>query len=366
MELSGKNILLISPESWGQNHVSKHHYATELSKNNKIYFLNPPSSKNNILQLNEGLTIIDYKPLIRGINRLPSFFRKIFSKLEINRLIKSLPYKIDIVWSFDPFRFQYLKLFNAGFTIYHPVDIHKTPLEKICIESSDIVFSSTTIILEKYMSLKKPMFSIGHGISNHFFSKKKVDVPEINNGRIKVAMMGNLSRKIDYEVLYKTINNHPNINFYFIGPKGESNLSQMPIKSEYLDKLGQVNNTYFLGSKPVNALPIILSKMDMFVMLYKKDENPATLANPHKVLEFFSTGKVLVSNQLSDYITNSHLIEMVEYNEEFPQKFNEVVQNLDYYNSPEKQAARIDFAEANTYDKKIRQIEELIQKHVRK
>jgi hypothetical protein len=45
MELSGKNILLISPESWGQNHVSKHHYATELSKNNKIYFLNPPSSK---------------------------------------------------------------------------------------------------------------------------------------------------------------------------------------------------------------------------------------------------------------------------------------------------------------------------------
>jgi hypothetical protein len=140
----------------------------------KYIFLNPPSSKNNILQLNEGLTIIDYKPLIRGNNRLPSFFRKIFSKLEINRLIKSLPYKIDIVWSFDPFRFQYLKLFNAGFTIYHPVDIHKTPLEKICIESSDIVFSSTTIILEKYMSLKKPMFSIGHGISNHFFSKKRL------------------------------------------------------------------------------------------------------------------------------------------------------------------------------------------------
>ena len=45
MKLKNKTILIISPERWGTNFVSKHHYALELAKNNNVYFLNPDGTE---------------------------------------------------------------------------------------------------------------------------------------------------------------------------------------------------------------------------------------------------------------------------------------------------------------------------------
>ena len=40
MIFSDKKILIISPEPWGVNHISKHHYALALiKKGNTVYFL---------------------------------------------------------------------------------------------------------------------------------------------------------------------------------------------------------------------------------------------------------------------------------------------------------------------------------------
>jgi len=44
--ITHKTILLISPQSWGNMFVSKHHYALELARaGNTVYFLNPPEEK---------------------------------------------------------------------------------------------------------------------------------------------------------------------------------------------------------------------------------------------------------------------------------------------------------------------------------
>jgi hypothetical protein len=106
--------------------------------------------------------------------------------------------------------------------------------------------------------------------------------------------------------------------------------------------------------------------MDILLLIYKSQEYLEQLANPHKVLEYLATGKTIIASWTDEYQQHQTLLEMSDVNDKIPQKFNEVVLNLDYFNSPKKQAARIAFAKANTYDKKIRQIEELIQKHVRK
>ncbi len=133
--LKNKRILIISPEAWGNSHVSKHHYAITLAKrNNQVYFLSP--AKDNIENSIEAkphpdhknLTLINYHPILKGKSRLPRFVKDFLNKLEINKLSKVWS-QLDIVWSFDPFRFQRLSDFNAKLKIYHPVDVHNTPLE---------------------------------------------------------------------------------------------------------------------------------------------------------------------------------------------------------------------------------------------
>ena len=51
---------------------------------------------------------------------------------------------------------------------------------------------------------------------------------------------------------------------------------------------------------------------------------------------------------------------MVDDSQSFASKFNEVINNLNYYNSYEKQTERINFALDNTYKKQIERIESLI------
>ena len=89
--LTKKNILLISPEPWGINRVSKHHYATELAKRgNNVYYLNPPTDKFNIKSEQKRLFIFDYKPTYRGLSKLPNFI----SAMLIEKQIKKLENKI--------------------------------------------------------------------------------------------------------------------------------------------------------------------------------------------------------------------------------------------------------------------------------
>ena len=74
MQFINKKIIIISPESWGINFVSKHHYAKELAnKGNEVYFLNPPSDKNELINIEKNLYVINYKNILRGINKLPVF-----------------------------------------------------------------------------------------------------------------------------------------------------------------------------------------------------------------------------------------------------------------------------------------------------
>ena len=73
MKLINQNILIISNEKWGKMWYSKHNYANELSKNNNVYFLNPPQPfkplnifKKNITtyKVTNKLTIIEYKNIL--------------------------------------------------------------------------------------------------------------------------------------------------------------------------------------------------------------------------------------------------------------------------------------------------------------
>jgi hypothetical protein len=381
MKLNDKTILIISPEYWGINRISKHHYALELAKrNNTVYFLNPPSIildnyDISLKKINKNLIIITYSLYLRGLNLLPNIIRKYFHYIQANNLLKSIKEKIDIVWSFDPYRFQNLTVFRAILNIYHAVDIHKTKVELDIANNADIILATSDKILERFVSVKKPKFKINHGLAEYFIGDENVQINgkkdysnEISiNKNIKAGYVGNLFYKyLDVKVFKSIIRQNERVFFYFIGPYEKSNLVGDEHNLSFIKFLQNCENVHLIGPKPSTDLPFYLNHLDIFLLCYSGDKNVAEMSNPHKMLEYLSTGKAVVSHYVDEYIDYPDLIEMVESNRELPIKFKEVVCNIEYYNSPIKSEARKAFAFQNTYMKQLDRIENLIVEQTRK
>jgi hypothetical protein len=85
-------------------------------------------------------------------------------------------------------------------------------------------------------------------------------------------------------------------------------------------------------------------------------------SNNHKLMEYLSSGKIVVSHFVETYADKRQLLMMCESygNEQLAFNFKQVVSNLDFWNSKEKMEERIAFANDNTYEKQIQRIELLL------
>ncbi len=369
MLFNKKNILLISPEPWGINFVSKHHYARELAKNNKVYFLNPPSKKFKIAAFNSTLFIVDHKPVFRGLGRLPAYISAYLIYYELKVIEKKVGCRFDIIWNFDSSRFFNLAKIKNKLKIAHLVDLSEHFQRPLLARTSDICFCTTDAIAREMRKYNSKTFNIGHGVQKQenpaFLTKEEKS--ELKTGhKYKAAYIGNLSIKyLDWETICGIVKRNPDVAFFFIGPIEESNLSGVRTFNKKLNDIQLLPNTIFLGSKPAEKIPAYLREMDILLLTYQADRYRDQLANPHKMMEYLASGKVVVASWTDEYKDKKHLLEMVESNDQLPEKFREVISNLEYYNNPEKQAERKAYALENTYEKKIRRIEALIEKYVR-
>ena len=121
-----------------------------------------------------------------------------------------------------------------------------------------------------------------------------------------------------------------------------------------------MKNVLLHGSVTADVLSSELHRMDAFLICYdiKKDQSGGT--NYHKVMEYLSTGKVIISNNITTYKLYPELVQMVEErdnNRSLPALFKKVITELDQFNAPPLQERRIAFAADNTYSRQIERIE---------
>lgn len=352
--LSSKRILIISPESWDHIPVSKHHYAINLAAlGNTVFFLNPPTLKNS-LRMDKGIAVVDYRT-IRGVNKMPAFVRALLTKRLISKIEKQCGGAFDVIWTFDAFRFQNLKLFKANLRIYHAVDIHIAPLEHELAFSADLILAVSELIRKRFEKYGTPNVKINHGLADHFLQKKHLPFRKIDSvSKFNVGYVGNLDNWcIDKETLLEIVGNNQSAHFYFIGPyKADSPLAMALLK---------MPNCTLRGRVPTEKLPEMFEEMDMFLMCYKGDEKDVN-SNHHKILEFISTGKPSVINYTDEYANHRNVVVMSDSNEELPGLFKEVLANLQHHVRPMVVESRVNFASANSYRSHIKTIDALAAK----
>jgi hypothetical protein len=357
-----KAVLLISPEAWGQNFISKHHYAKELaSRGYRVYFLNPPTQAFKCRQIEKNLIVVDYKPLFRGIGKLPKYFSGRLIVREITTLEKKINDKFDIIWNFDSSRFFNLSKLKEKLRICHIVDMAENIQRNLLAETSDVCFCTSDFIEEELLPFNRYVYKIHHGYK---FPDEMFSIgDEFDSSIIQIGYVGNLTRScIDWNLIFKLIETYPDAQFNFIGSTGKSNLSHNRIKGEYLDFLKGKPNVNLLGQKESNLIPSYLRKFDVLICAYKmeSDVDLKQHSNLHKLMEYIGSENITVSTYVDEYKDKKELLGMAENTSDFLIKFNQVVGNVGFYNSTKLKQERMTFVLNNSYAKQLNKIEEYL------
>lgn len=377
--LKNKTILILSPQAWGTMFVSKHHYAVELAKRgNEVFFLNPPTqsvnnnNKSIVISasgIHPKLFLIDqniYFPYRLKYHALPVFHW--LMKFHIKKLIRTISRPVDIIWSFDLGYLYPLRFFGRQtYKIFHPVD---EPLNQRAIDAAkgaNVIISVTHEILSKYNSYPVPTHFINHGVTDNFLANGRHTTSKIGNS-IRIGFSGNLLRNdIDRDVLVKIIKQNPGCQFECWGSYTleQTNIGGAGDESTilFIETLKQQPNTILHGAVSSSDLAIEIQRMEAFLICYDVQKDQSKGTNYHKVMEYLSTGKVIISNNITTYSKQSELVQMVserDSNGSLPVLFNTVINHLADHNADELQAKRINFARSNTYPKQIERIENLL------
>lgn len=346
MKLEGKNILIVSPEPWNHIFVSKHHYAVHLAKrNNKVFFLNPPSINYEIKNsANPNLKVIDYTGFWKGLRYYPKLMRMFNQRIVFNRLQKLANVKFDIIWSFDnSVFFDFDALPKGTLKISHIVDLNQDFETRRAASSADICFGVIPAIVERLKKYNSKSFLVKHGVSI-FSTDEQVKLP--GKRKFKALYFGNLSMPdLNWSLLREAVKQLNEVDFILLG----SNHQAVPKELR--------ESAYLLPPVPTNKLGSYMSSADVLFLFYAKSYN-SNYASPHKVMEYISSGKPIISTYLYGY-ENSDLIFCVS-DEKWAKMFRNVLLQKSKYFSQKNSEDRLNYARRHTYEKQIEKIENII------
>jgi glycosyltransferase involved in cell wall biosynthesis len=360
--LTGKTILILSTERWGVNFVSKHHYAKALAHlGNKVFFFNPPVP--SLLPPKIQHREVDYQlteltmSVLPGLNRLPFSLRSVVHRFYAERIIKAIGHSIDIVWSFNPFVFQNLSAFKARYSVFHAVDYHAGPMQFETASHADVLFTASDRLMSQFAHLTLPRLNLGHGLAEWFVNPPTIrEILPSGSGATRVGYVGNLSNQyIDRSSVASIVQQNLTVDFYFIGPSTSSNLHERGVPSDTIDWLSKKANVFLLGERKSDEIPALLNQMDALLVAYDTDKYPMEASNSHKILEYLSTGKPIISSPIEEY-RNSALLITSESSVSLPAKFKEVIGQIKLHQGPDQQRARREYALQHRYQMLIQKV----------
>jgi glycosyltransferase involved in cell wall biosynthesis len=367
MILREKVILIISPQPWSEMYISKHHYAIELAKRgNQVYFLNPISKKMGINaevkphQSIDNLWLINYQCILPyRIKFHWMWLYNIFHNLALNKVTSLVSQAIDIVWDFDCGNIiRSYSVFNSKLNIFHPVDYASDDLDPK--KKPHIIISVSNKILSRYQNLDIPKILINHGLGE-IYTRNGQNILNSENSRDKkdtivAAYVGNLMIPfICHESILSIVNTNRNIAFHLIGPYS-INGEQYHVNSlDFIRTLSVQSNVHLHGLKSAKEIIEIYKNVDIFFYCYCNSENYKG-DNSHKLMEFLSTGKIVVGSPLLEY-QNLSLHNVAEPGTPWITLFNRTVNSLKNENARGLQIKRIEFALSHSYDKLVSKIE---------
>jgi glycosyltransferase involved in cell wall biosynthesis len=381
--LKGRDIVIISIQPWYYELGSNcKNIATHFAGCNRVLYVNIPItrktfySKNNtkgvedhcaviknktseIKQLHENMWELYPTTLIESINWLPSttlfkLINKINNKRfadDIKKAIDHLHFKDIILFNDNDIYngFHLKELLSPSLYIYYMRDFlqgypfwekHSSVLEPQLIKKADLVITNSIYYTEYCKQFNQHTGYMGQGCKLDQFNKNKINsFPEETQLLQKpiIGYVGALdSARLDHQIIRLLAQAKQNWQIVLVGPEDTSFLTS---------DLHQFPNIHFLGRRPMEQLPTFVNSFD--VCINPQLINLITTGNyPLKIDEYLAIGKPVVATRTKAM----KLFEEYTYLADTPEDYPALVEKALLENTPQKEAARIQFAQSHTWE----------------
>ncbi len=375
LELKNENIICFAGEDWWyHNPHSNFHIMKSFAKENRVLFVNSigvsaPNMNdkyvwkrigNKIKSLARYLKKVEKNiyvlspialPLIKGHEKIVQRFNKFLILLQMKVILKIIRFEKPILWVCAPsFADVALALKKrAKCLIYYCVDNitfysgemnpYILDLEIKLHSNADAALFVNHRLVEERKKFNPKTYHIGHGVDYDHYAvcqNGHLSIPS-DMEEIKAPIVGYIGviRGVNLELVKFLADKNQDVSFVFIGD------IQQDISS-----LKDIGNVHFLGRREYRLLPQYMQKMSCFGIFYQINDVFNNYRNPKKLLEYFASGKPIVSVPILELEYFKELVYIAENYE----AFDHFIKKALYNDSPELRKMRIQFAKEHTWD----------------
>ncbi|HTN45748.1 MAG TPA: glycosyltransferase [Flavipsychrobacter sp.] len=387
--ITGRDIVITGQQPWDVNIGSNcKNIAEEFSKHNRVLYVNTPLDRITSWRNRHQPEIIKRKEIIRGNKdaveqihanlwvltpdcKLESInwigIQKLFERLNkinnkrfattIQAAIKELGFSNIILFNDnDMFRSYHLKeLLKPCVSIYYSRDYmlavdywkkHGKKMEPELIAKSDICVANSTYLANYCRQYNPASFYVGQGCELELFTRdigaaRPADM--LNMRGPIIGYVGALqSIRLSIDIIRHLAVNRPDWNIVLVGPEDTQFLNS---------DLHTIPNVYFLGSKPVEEIPVYVNAFD--VCINPQLVNQVTIGNyPRKIDEYLAMGKPVVATQTDAMSVFSEHCYLAGSKEAYVTLISKALEE----DSVEKRKARMEFAAGHTWKNSVKDI----------
>ena len=285
---------------WDEPSRGRHHLANQLSKNNKVIWVNRKLDRTDDNNAFIGLQKISssLSVLHTGSSIFPNFIpRRIDEWLNINnylrlkillKVINDENFSPDIIWIYDYKALNVAKFFqNKCTTLYFCNDFYGDyaySYEKKLVKSTDFVFSTDPRLKKRFQDFNIASYFIPHGswqvtIQPNFTKK---DIPET------IGYVGTINDTLDTD-FFELILKKTNLKIIIVGPYAECNDKRRFFFRNYFKN----KRVEYLGNLEKESRELIIKDLDICMLPYHSEVNGFAL----KFFDYLSFGKPILSTK---------------------------------------------------------------------
>jgi glycosyltransferase involved in cell wall biosynthesis len=183
-------------------------------------------------------------------------------------------------------------------------------------------------------------------------TKRPEELSKIPPERPIVLYMGNICQRLDYELLIKLAEAHPDKTLVMVGPRTNDSY-----RTSGLEKLP---NVLFTGRKDIAQLPAFVAASACCIIPFLCIPLTRSIY-PLKINEYLSGGKPVVTTNFSeDIATFAKVAFVTDTHERFIRCITEAIRT----DSPRKAEERVAYAAENSWDARAQQLIDILGENI--
>lgn len=343
--LTGYHIICFGPSDWWtMNPSCATHIARNFAAENKVLYINPPSSDllgirsragllKRFLRKSKSTLKFIRKPSrnlyvlspafipIQGIAILDSINNAIL-KIQLRIIMFLLWFKSPLLWVENVRCADIIPAFRWKLVVYHVSDLFENCMytrntaklnerQNYVSKNSDVLICVSQSLYNLKRAENANVHYLPHGVNFELFRSAAENAqtpPELENIPKPIAgYFGTMTQNNDIELLLYCARKLPCVSFVFAGQ----------ITGGHYCALRKLPNVYFLGQLPYSRIPAICANFDVCLLQWKMS-NWIKHCNPLKTFEYMASGKPIVSVPIDEIADNySDIISVAKTKEQF-------------------------------------------------